>query len=674
MKDPLTYITDMQSLFTPENIAWWSDNIAEMTATKKTVTGSASVDIVNLIKSLPMGLSRKMSEPEAKKNRGVVEGFANVFAFGVDTIVPFLKTIMNFTSFAMDFVIPFKSLAKAAFFADMASKNRGTAIAENYAMSSAKYVSRTVIAAYFNYTAFQLLSIPGMIVAGSPKDDDEEEKKFAKEVPRNSFNHSALLRYIRGEDPTYQDGDKYESLAYLGVFGIMLYSHSAVLDSARKKEAKIIESSPRNVSPKMISGIEEIMDKVSSPIMDSFTMGFGSIPYFIDQSWFVGVSSVFQAITDKERNGDKLMSTWTGAVVATWWGFSSYAQQLSDIYRESVGKPVSDIRLPGSLKTTKREDYPKVFGDFLKTRFWNTVWGKNELIHKYMVDSQMDVEYISHGVYGRPVTPVLGKQVEGLDIAKSVMLPSRAVITGLSPELRFYMAIYKNQKFLNIPGYKMSLAEPSLGKEASIAIPKQNDPLGDPKNIGIIIPPKDYNTLVPMAGKIVEKLQAKLLKPYMDMEIKGQKVTPEMIMDPKLDNVKEIVEIKRGMAVAISEANKIVDGYLKPWGLFKDEPIINLIDLDKAQIIAKVDNLASSQFSTYERYDISKGKMDKLSVNIFVDPEIAKDLYDLASASIDMYVREAKKAIKIDQEWGPYDEYLPMTPEQEAQMKKGYRR
>jgi len=675
IKDPLTFISSVKTNMTPEMIDWWMDNISEMTATKDTGIGKMSMAMVQSIKTLPKNIANKLSSGKAQ-DIPMVKTAINAWATGVDTIIPFVRIPMNFTSFALDFVMPYKSLAKAAYLSALAFKNRGTAMSESYVMSSAKYVSRAVIGYALQNLAIQMLSIPGMVSAGSPKEDDDEEKKFATKIPRNSINADALNRYVSGDDPTWKDGDTYMSLNGFGVLGLMLYSYAAQQDSQRKREAKMLSDVPKNVKPEKVSGISDILDATRTNMEKGMEMAFESLPYFVDQSWFVGVSSLAQAITDPKRGGDKFLSTWTGSVLAAWWGFSSHAQQLSDMYRETTGKPVSDIRLTGQLKNVKRDGYPAIYNDFMNTRFWNQVWGKNELIHKYMVDSQMDVEYISYGVYGEEKTPVLGKQVPGFDIVKAVVLPTRAVVTAATPELRFYMAVYKNQKYLDqARGYSMSLAEPGLEKTATITIPNQDkDVLGKAQDIPIIIPPRDYNTLTPMAGKITEKLHAKLLEPYMNMTVAGKKITPEMIMDPKFDNVKEVAEIKKGMAVAISEANRIVDSFLKPWSMLQKDEVINLLDMDTVSMIAKVVEDVKSKVNVYKVYDTEAGRIDNFYVGMLIDEEMSKELSDMASASIDMYVREAKKAIDLEGQWGKYNELEPMTPEQEAQMKKGYRR
>ena len=166
-------------------------------------------------------------------------------------------------------------------------------------------------------------------------------------------------------------------------------------------------------------------------------------------------------------------------------------------------------------------------------------------------------------------------------------------------------------------------------------------------------------------------------------------------MDPQFDNVKEIVEIRRGMGVAISEANKIVGKFLKPWELLRQEGVISLIGMDKAEMLSKVMALAKSSVIPYSVYDPATGTAPEVELaggedeeaylvdkngnmtmigGILRDSEISKDLTEMAKMSIDMYVREAKKSIALEGEWDEYTKIENMTPEQERKMKEGYRR
>ena len=91
-------------------------------------------------------------------------------------------------------------------------------------------------------------------------------------------------------------------------------------------------------------------------------------------------------------------------------------------------------------------------------------------------------------------------------------------------------------------------------------------------------------------------------------------------------------------------------------------------------MIAKAVKDVESRVNIYKSYDVAAGRMDDFYVGVMIDETIAKDLSDLATASIDMYVREAKKSIALEGEWDEYTKIENMTPEQERKMKEGYRR
>jgi len=667
MRDPAKYIEIMSNVLTPEALNFWIDTVAEVTVTKDTGLGKASTAFVEGIKNyVPMKLMRAF--PGLSDNKAFINA-VGVWQFIIDSIVPFVKIPMNAISLTADFLIPSKPFMKAIYFSALAIKNKGTDQAEAYALSAMKNYSMTVVALGLRSLAVGLVSVPGLVVLAPGKDDDDEKKKMKSKFSRMSINIDALKRYFTpGEDPSYKDGDQYHSLTAYGVLGILIYNYASINDQANKKYYDEISKAPKNLLPS--EGItSNPFDMSTSGFLELELKAFEASQFFIDQSWFVGINSALQGLTGGEKGADQFVNNYIGTLLSTWWGFSSHAQQISDMYREITGKPVFDVTLPTELQNVKKEGYPGVFSD----RIWNNIFKKNELIHDAIMKSPEDSEYIKFSMYGEKMSPVAGNTKNKLDVALSIAAPARRVTPNLTKEERFYMAVYENKNKINIPGYELSLAEPTMNKTEKLKVFYKVAEFGQvAETINVMIMPKEYNKINEMAGDALRDLHSTLLSEQglLDFEVRGKVISPEDIMSKNWGNTKEVANVRNAIAVSISEGNKLLNTFLKPWELFS-KPVTNYIGKEEAAVIQEVRSLIDTRLLTYKVLNPNTGKMEMLSSYLVTNPELSNKLYNLAKESILLYLKAASEAINKNDKYRELLDNPEITIEQEKARKEG---
>lgn len=663
MKDPARYIEIMSNVLSPEALNFWIDTVNEVTVTKDTGLGKASTAFVEALKNyVPKKLMDKFP---ALKDDKWFKSFVGLWQFGIDSVVPFVKIPMNAISLTADFLIPSKPLIKAIYFSGLALNNKGTDQAEAYALSAMKNYSMVIVALGIRSLAVGLVSIPGMVVLAPGKDDDDEKKKMKSKFSRMSININALRRYFSGEDPSYKEGDKYESLIAYGILGMVIYNYASISETSNKEYYDQLSKAPKNINPKdVVTGSP--FDIAKSGALELELKAFQSSQFFIDQSWFVGLNSTLEGLTGGDTGRDKFVNNYIGTLLSLWWGFSSHAQQISDIYREATGKPVFDVTLPTELQGLNKQGYPGILGD----RVWNNIFKKNELIHKSLMKTPEESEYVKFSMYGEPMSPVPGNTKNNLEIVLSVAAPARRVTPNLTQEERLYMAVYDNKNKINIPGYSVSLTEPMMNKTEKI---KVFMPEGEEaESINVMIMPKEYNKINKMAGDALRDLHTVLLSEQglLNYEVRGKVISPEDIMSKNWGNTREVANVRNAIAVAFSEGNKLLNTFLKPWELFGDD-ITKYIGRDKSATIQDAYSLIDSKISTYKVLNPQTGKMEMLENYLVGHPELSDKLYNLAKESILVYLKAAEEAVKNNEEWNKLMDNPEMTIEQEKARKEG---
>jgi hypothetical protein len=652
--DPYKYIENRNDLVSKEVLDYWYKYAAELTLTKDTFMGNASVASANLVKFGIRRLVRKANLQDSIIGN-TVETAASVV---VDTLMPFVRLPMNATSYALDYAIPAKSWAKAAYFfssAARAKKDGNMGLASSYELSATKYVARGMVGMAYMYLAMQLITIPGLITLGSGEDDDDEERRISKDMPRNRLNISAFNRYILGlagqgdGDTRFRPGeDKTIDLIPMGVLGLMIYSYGNAYKKSRTKyldQKYDPELLNRPIGENKTLRSAEWAGDESPDMFSAMKMQGSVIGYYFDQAWFLGITNWVKAFTakgdDAEYMWNKAKTDLIGTAISSSVLFSNYAKKTSDVMAQMAGKPLPDINM------AKVDDYEV---PFYNTGMYKAIASRNGLVDFISgIDPYQD-RYISFAMFGEYAKPLKGATRSLPGTIWALNTPTREVVGDWSDMQRYYVYIYGQRNQIKLNGnYSMDLREPYLGTVESTLIPAEGIEGGGYAG-KFQVPPKDYNELNHTSGRIREKLYNMLSEQWMDTTIGGVKITPEDLENPKLSNKKQIMDAKRGMAVAISEANRITKDFLRPWSLFKDEEgMTRFIGLGTVEKIQKIQAMVDSYTITYQVYDPETNTV-KDSYDYLSDPEVRADLVDLAYKSIEMYVRELEKSKENFQE------------------------
>ena len=570
-----------------------------------------------------------------------------------DMIIPFVRIPINMLSFATDFLVPMKSFLKFSFFLNQARLNQGEPMGEFFALSSIKYLSRFVIGMGMQQMMYNLMIVPGMVLIGKPGGDDDDDRKEKSRLPRNSINATALKRYLNLEDPSYQEGDEYESLNSYGILGLMAYSLKSQGEANRISEEKALNSFAVSEDP--TEKIKNKMNRFGEMASGSFSYmtmvnSLASSQYFVDQSWFVGVSSVVQAATSHDENGTKkLVSTIAGTAMATFWGFSSNSQIISNIYRESTGKNLPDKYL-FDVRDQELEGYPLTG----KMPNWMVAQAmdKNELIHQWLVDNPYDTEYIVPGLFGDVIDATPGNDNRLSHILENQASSLRTVRGSATEMERYYMSARQTGDLLDFgrSGYKATLKSPSIPKKLDVGIAASE--IGgedrvfdsDPDKKKALIPAKEWNDITirrgVVHGKMVELLTSDIIK-----RAKLAGISPDDILNRNLvKGKKDLADgFRMELGVAISEANNLVKSYVDIKGFINNDFILRLIDINSmADVDLSMIYPESNIFISKYNPESPISMISEINP-VSVPEDIANMVMDLRKEYIKLYVRSYLK-------------------------------
>lgn len=651
--DPYAYVNNHADLLSPEVLNYVFENAAELTMAKETGAGRLSVATVNLIKNLP-NLIRTKGFGKKDQN-AVVDSISGAISAAVDTTMPYVRLPMNATSYILDFAFPLKSAAKSYWFFSLANeaKKRGKGgLADSYSISGYKYMSRSIIGSAYVVLATTIATVPGLVRIGGGKDEDEEERRMNKTLGTNVLNVSAFRRYINNlagisnETTEYRDGDTEIDLKNLGVLGMMIYAYGSSYKSAR---SKFMDSKYSNEMLNMdISKNKKLKDyawagKEDLDIIDSFKMAVQSVKYMLDQAWFLSIANIADVVNAKDDDGyavNKLMSTYIATAASAIPLFSAYAKKASDVVREMKGEPGIDTNM------SQLDDFKL---DFTESLLYNSLSNRNYLMDKIFDVDALDDKYVSFGMFGKPTSPVRGEQQELPAVIWSLTSPTKDVVANWTETERFFNQTYRQRDMIDLRGkYSLSLMEPKLNKKETIIVP--GEAYNEAGVTGTFrVPAKDYNELTMMAGKVNERIINRLADRWMNSYVNGVKIVPEDLENPRTANRKEVSDVRKGMAVAISESHKIVNAFLKPWEFLKQDTGDNVkfLGLSTSEKIAKIQAMVDSYVLEFKEYDPATNQAVDSFVPL-IDSEIQRELKDLADKSIEMYVRELEKSIKTE--------------------------
>jgi hypothetical protein len=652
--DPFTYAENHNNIISPEALNYIYENAAELTMAKETGIGKLSVSMVNFIKNMPKIIAK--NNFGGKDQNAFVDSLTGATSAVVDTTMPYVQLPMNATSYILDFAFPIKPMAKSYWFFTMSKEARLRGkdnVADAYEISGYKYMSRAIIGGAFSVLATAIVTVPGLVRLGSPQDEDDEERKMNKTLGTNSLNVSALRRYVENlagisnETTEYRTGDTEVDLKNLGVLGMMIYGYGNAYKKSRKKymESKFSNDMlNRNIGENKKLKDLAWSGKEDLDISDSFNLSYRSIKYMLDQSWFMSIANIAAVFNGRDDDGyamNKLISGYIGTAASSIPLFSAYAKKASDLVREGKNVPTPDINM------SQLDDYDV---DMTQTQLYNSLSNRNYLMDVIFNVDPYDDKYISFGMFGKAATPVRGGEQGMPGNLWSITSPNKDVISNWTDVQRFYYQVYKQKEMLDIRGqYSMSLTEPKLNKKETIVVPgKQYDEMSISGTFQV--PAKDYNELMMLSGKATERIINTLGYSWMNSYVDGVRVVPEDLENPKTADTKEVSDIRKGMAVSISEANKIVNKFLKPWQPLKENDAENLkfLGLSTAEKISKLRVMVDSIVIEYKEFNPSTNSVVDSYVPL-IDQDITDDLRELGYKSIEMYVRELEKAIKTEE-------------------------
>ena len=171
--------------------------------------------------------------------------------------------------------------------------------------------------------AAQTLAKHGIITTLSD-DKDERTAQLEAGVEEGRVNMDALKRLLKGEDPTYQDGDITRSVKRLGVVSVMLMSTAQAY---------------KDKTP------EEIDKMAEKPVVNMINSMFAAMPYMpkmaLEQSILSGVNTLLQA----GLGGEAQLDRW----------LSSQAKILSSILYPSTVGAISQATDPEQLLRETRD-------------------------------------------------------------------------------------------------------------------------------------------------------------------------------------------------------------------------------------------------------------------------------------------------------------------------------
>lgn len=208
-------------------------------------------------------------------------------------VVPYRQFPVNFVMEAVDYAMPAVSIGKSLYQASQGNQREATEL-------MAKAITGLTM-----YSAAGYLYEKGIV---TPQIDFRDRKlkqlsyNFAQ--PPGTINIDGIERLMRGEDPTYREGDKVMGYEKLGVAGIAMHMES---QSRWERKKAFAEGNPAVPSPEWWSK--------ALPIQN-----LGDIPetagYLAEATPLLGAGNFIGALTDWENKGDRFVQNMFNATSA----------------------------------------------------------------------------------------------------------------------------------------------------------------------------------------------------------------------------------------------------------------------------------------------------------------------------------------------------------------------
>ncbi len=228
----------------------------------------------------------KVDKKQFKKADKVIRGVLNVLA---KTQMPYIKTPTNILIETIPYARPEIGLMQAAYYANEGNRRKAT-----------DFLARAMVGYMFN-AAFTSLFAAGVIslALGGREDEEKFEKRKAttasyRDKPAYTINTDAFLRYMSGEDPTWQEGDNMAEGKRFGILSSMMMIKAESFRGKSDKEIKEMSYKDRAVASL-----------------------FPTLKSSLDQSFLTGVNSALQAMAIGGYEADRWLLNTSSALSAT---------------------------------------------------------------------------------------------------------------------------------------------------------------------------------------------------------------------------------------------------------------------------------------------------------------------------------------------------------------------
>tara|TARA_R100000654_G_scaffold43003_4_gene69235 strand:+ start:486 stop:8396 length:7911 start_codon:yes stop_codon:yes gene_type:complete len=260
--------------------------------------------------------------------------------FIVRTFLPYVNTPANIFDDTMTYMVPYYALIKI-----------GKDIKNKDAISASQNFGKMMVGSMAVQVG--MILIKEGLITGAIEWDEETEKKnlMYDQMPPQSVNADGLKRLIRGEDPSWREGDEYKAYYKLGIIGQVLASVVKATD-------------PDEVRKRDYSDFKFFHHAFNDSFGLNLLSGASNI---LDQSFLQGIDGILNVLTsdsedDFERQTERLVNSVVKASssVALPNTMSATARAQRDY--------MPDYRLDKNISSSER--MLKNFIYVVKDRFW----------------------------------------------------------------------------------------------------------------------------------------------------------------------------------------------------------------------------------------------------------------------------------------------------------------
>lgn len=258
----------------------------------------------------------------------------------VRTFLPYVNTPANIFDETMTYMVPWWALVKI-----------GKDIRNGDAISASQNFGKMVVGSMAVQVGLLLIK-EGLITGPVEWDDDEKKNLAYDQLPPSSVNIDGLKRLLKGEDPSWREGDEFKQYLKLGIIGQVM-------------GATVKSTNPDELRKRDYSDFKFFHHAFFDGFGLSTLSGASNI---FDQSFLQGIDGILQVLAsvgedDFERSAERLVNSVvrasSSAVLPN--SMSAFARAERDF--------MPDYRLDKNISSPER--VIKNFEYVIKDRFWS---------------------------------------------------------------------------------------------------------------------------------------------------------------------------------------------------------------------------------------------------------------------------------------------------------------